>query len=71
MKVDYYKAPATHLVPLIQQFADEVSEKSGEIDPGNEHDWRSLTLGWALAKGLPPHEAADFASFIRYSTNLG
>ena len=36
----------------------------------NEHDWRSLTLGWALAKGFTPDAASEFASFVRYNTDL-
>ena len=41
------------------------------VDPGNEQDWFSLTLGWAIAKGLEPEEAHKFAIHIRYHTALG
>jgi hypothetical protein len=52
------------------QFALEVSKHSAEIDPGNEQDWYSLTLGWALAKGFFPTQAHAFAMHIRYDTKL-
>jgi len=55
---------------LIQTFQNEVNEKASEIDPTQEQDWFSLTLGWAIAKGLNPTEAYDFALRIRYNTNL-
>lgn len=41
------------------------------FSPLGETEWWSMTLGWALAKGLNPEEAAGFASFIRYKTSLG
>ena len=56
---------------LIKQFAVECHDRGSEIDPDNERDWLSLTLGWALAKGLTPSQAHDFALHIRYQTNLG
>jgi len=51
-------------------FQREVSKHAKAIDPDNEHDWRSLTLGWALAKGFTPDAASEFASFVRYNTDL-
>jgi len=30
-----------------------------------------LTLGWAVAKGLTPEAAYNFAVHIRYKTDLG
>lgn len=59
-----------HWSPLIAIFTHEVSENGKKIDPDNEHDWRSLTLGWALAKGLEPNDANDFAIYVRYNTEL-
>jgi len=52
-------------------FKVEVHDKAAEVDPGQEEDWRSLTLGWALAKGLTPEEAHEFSFHIRYNTELG
>lgn len=33
-------------------------------------EWYDLTVGWALAKGLPPADAIDFAIYVRYHTQL-
>ena len=52
-------------------FKNEVSDRAEEIDPSNEQDWYSLTLGWGIGKGLSPDEAHDFARYIRYETPLG
>lgn len=67
MKKKSYK-PDDKMVAL---FKSEVHDRATEIDPDDEHDWRSLTLGWALAKGMTPDEADEFSVYIRYSTNLG
>lgn len=56
---------------LIDLFKKEVHEKFKEVDPDDEQDWYSLTLGWAIGKGLPVKEAKEFATFIRYKTDLG
>jgi hypothetical protein len=55
---------------LVPSFKKNVSDKSGQIDSNNEQDWYSLTLGWALGKGLSVSDAHDFARFIRYHSNL-
>ena len=52
-------------------FKKEVDNRSGEIDPDNEYCWLSLTIGWAVAKGLSPEDAQRFGSYIRYQTDLG
>jgi hypothetical protein len=52
-------------------FKAEVNDRAKEIDPGNEQDWFSLTLGWAIGKGLSPDNADEFARYIRYKTELG
>lgn len=60
--------PNEHLIPI---FKAEVHDKAAEVDPNDEHDWHSLTLGWAIAKGLSPSDADAFALHIRYNTELG
>lgn len=47
-------------------FKEEVCDRSKEIDSSEEQDWFSLSLGWAIAKGLTPDAAWDFAIFVRY-----
>jgi hypothetical protein len=56
---------------LTHSFEIEVHDKAKMIDPENEHDWYSLTIGWGLGKGLPPNEAIEFAGYIRHETELG
>jgi len=52
-------------------FQVEVHDDSNNIDPENELEWYSLTVGWAIGKGIKPKDAHGFASYIRYKTNLG
>lgn len=59
------------LIGLEIQFKTEISDRAVLIDPDQEEDWKSLTLGWAIAKGLTPKQAQDFALHIRYETELG
>ena len=59
---------------IVLQWCDqwkEVYDKGGEIDPKNELDWMTLTLGWALGKGIDINTAHELAIFIRYQTHLG
>ena len=47
--------------------ADRTPEnKSRDIDPDDEQDWFSLTLGFFLAKGLSAEEAHDLSRYVRY-----
>lgn len=70
MKVKYEKEPKPQWVPLIQEFADKVASNK-DVDPEGEYHWGDLTYGWALAKGLEVEDAKEFASFVRYCTNVG
>ena len=54
----------------IAKFKDEVYDRAEEIDPGSGQDWFSMTLGWAIAKGMEPELAHAFATYIRYDTEL-
>lgn len=49
-----------------KDFKLEVITKQVDIDPDNEYDWFAISVGWALAKGLTPLEANNFALFARY-----
>lgn len=55
---------------LLESFRREVTDRAAEVDPDNEQDWFSLTLGWAVAKGLTPEDAHKFATHVRYHTDL-
>lgn len=52
-------------------FKKECHERAKLIDPDDDQDWYSLTLGWAIAKGMHPDKAHEFANHIRYETELG
>lgn len=54
----------------LAQFHKEVQKRAKDIDPSSEQDWYSLTLGWAIAKGMTPGLANAFACFVRYQTSL-
>jgi len=55
---------------LLYLFKKEVTDYSDSIDPEGEEHWRSLTIGWAVAKGLEPEAAREFAIYVRYETDL-
>lgn len=56
---------------LLPAWKVEVYDRKDEIDPSSEQDWYSLTLGWAIAKGLEPAKAYEFANWVRYNTRYG
>jgi hypothetical protein len=61
---------------LTQLFVSQVDsyfldEKSANSSLYDETDFHALTCGWAMAHGLNPCEAYDFATYIRYETELG
>lgn len=62
---------AKKLWPALDEEFRKVSDKSRRIDPGDELDWYSLVVGWALAKGLGPQQAQDYACHVRYHTDMG
>jgi hypothetical protein len=37
-----------------------------KIDPSEEQDWFSLSLGYFLGKGLPVDEAHSLSLYVRY-----
>lgn len=55
---------------LARQFKLEITDRASDVDPSSEHDWHSLSLGWAIAKGLPIDRAHSFATELRYGTEL-
>jgi hypothetical protein len=62
---------AEHYESFILQFRVEIYDRISEIDSWQEMDWHSLTVGWAIARGMKGDEAYDFATFIRYKTIMG
>lgn len=52
---------------LLRIFESEVCSQSQSIDEDNDVDFRSLAIGWAVAKGLSPKEARLFAIEVKFS----
>jgi hypothetical protein len=63
---DYIPSPE-----IMLQYQQEIWDRREDVDPSDEQDWFSLTLGWAIAKGLQPEEAHYFSIYIRYKTDMG
>ena len=63
--------PINNYEIYVGQWVSEVYNRCDEVDPEDEHDWSSLSYGWALGKGLTPADAADLAYHIRRNTPYG
>lgn len=72
--VELYKAEVHDVVEKHAQdvAAFEIDEDTEELPSSfDEQDFYSLTLGWAMAKGLSVDDSFEFARYIRYNTNYG
>lgn len=49
-----------------EQFKQEICEREKEIDPNEELDWFSMSIGYFIAKGLSVQDAFNLASEVRY-----
>ena len=49
----------------------DVYYKAKEIDPSNEQDWYSMSLGFFIGKGLSIKDAHELSTYIRYHTKWG
>lgn len=61
------------LAELIEKFKAEVHDKLCVPDCDDRYEevhFRDLTCGWALAQGMSPEDAFDFAMHVRYNTDL-
>ena len=60
---------------LTEQFREEVHLPAMEDAKGEEilydTNFHGLTIGWAMAKGESIPDAYEFATYIRYHTDLG
>jgi hypothetical protein len=57
--------------PLLVDFRSEIYGRLCEIDPEGREDVFTLALGWAVAKGMEPRDARDFAIYVRYQSDMG
>jgi hypothetical protein len=53
-------------VKLYKLFSDEVCTHGKTVDPDDNQDWYSLSIGWAIAKGYSPAQAHTFSLYARY-----
>ena len=58
-------------IPLMALYKAEVHDRTEEIDPDLMQDFFSLSLGWAIAKGLSISDAQEFALQVQYNTDMG
>lgn len=65
-----YTITRDKFLQLFHEHATTIYAHSREVDEAEEQDWYSIALGFALAKGLTPTEAHEYAIIERYSTNL-
>jgi len=49
---------------LEKAFKEELYDRADAIDPDDEYEWHSLTLGWLIAKGVPIGETKDLAFIL-------
>jgi hypothetical protein len=57
-------------VAMLAAFKADVYDRGPAVDPGNELDWLSLAIGYALGKGYSPARAVSFAQWARYVKQL-
>lgn len=50
----------------LNSFRQDCCEHSAEIDPSDEQDWFSLSIGYFIAKGMPIMRAYELALHARY-----
>jgi hypothetical protein len=51
---------------LLMNFKDEVCDQSNLVDPNEELDWVSISLGYFIAKGENIKEAYNLSRIARY-----
>lgn len=56
---------------LVELYRKECHLRKLSFDLDDSLDWFSLTVGWAIARGLEPKEAWNFAIHIRYEAEMG
>lgn len=48
--------------PLFEELLKDLVDRQKDVDPYNELHMGSLATGWAIAKGLQPDKAREFAT---------
>ena len=51
----------------IEEFRDEVCNNG--IDPHDEYDWYSLSMGFFIAKGVTVERAEELSCMVRYDAH--
>jgi hypothetical protein len=55
---------------LVADWHTSVRDRADVIDPQEERQWRDLSYGWALGRGLTPKQAEDFSLFVYYTIEM-
>lgn len=56
---------------LLRAHKRELADRAEEIDPNNEYEWLSMSIGFFIAKGAQPEEAFELAVIERYGVGDG
>ncbi len=58
---------------VIEEWRDVCETRGHEIDPNDEHDWYSLSIGYLMARliGIPTDRLIDLALHCRYDLEIG
>jgi len=51
---------------IILEFKKDICDKSKDIDPNEELQWRDMSIGYFLAKGVDVNIAHELATIVRY-----
>lgn len=65
-----HNKPTQECLDLVPEWNAEVYGKGEQIDPGNEFDWFSLAIGFAIGRGLNIDNARKFAFHVSYEINV-
>lgn len=55
------------LKEVAEEWGAEVCAKANEVDPLDEHEWRSMWIGFAIGRGLAPEVATDYDFYMEFA----
>jgi hypothetical protein len=70
-KLSGYQYSQEFVENLFDEFKQTFNDNETAVDMLQEEDWKSLSIGFFVAKGVDLEAAYSFAVFMRYHTNLG
>lgn len=52
---------------VIADWTIMICKRAGEVDQGNELDWRALFIGFAIGRGLSVERATDYMFYMDHA----